>query len=191
MKRKITTYVSETHMLSIFAGRNIELPFRFQPSVTFILDFDSYKKFCDIVLKTKLFCLTKQFKSLYRPALLNNDDTMLTRLYYYDISQVVLDEIVLSMNIGRDGTVMLHNFENYTCDKVLNLDDIEAELSLVNSDLLRKSLMEFHSFLPNGSYNANLTEHNRKLFSYALFLRSLSFYKNPMKFKMEVDNNGE
>ncbi len=175
--------IDSKHMLSIFAGTELELPYRFQPYLCLSIPFHEYIAFCKEMLDIGVFCMASS-KEFYVRALKNKSSPLLLRLYYMDISRAVLSEVILSCAKCVDGTVIIHN--NTDAKVNYTLDSVNAVLKSASPDVVQKAVNSIKKDAnPNIGF-AQISEHNKRLLQYAIILRVLACTLEPDSINISI-----
>ena len=166
-------YVESSKMLSIFSGANLVLPYRFQPNVMLSVDFDEYKKFISIMLRTQLHCLSFD-NNLYERALYGNKNIYLTKVFYFDLSKAVTSELVLAIANKKEATIICNTFVKEHSRNVV-LENVKQELKYVNKNYFQKGVESVKKDLKNYVGSCYMSNHNALIFYYAILLRTFSY----------------
>lgn len=159
---KYTIFVNADKMLSVFAGDRLFLPYQGQPDVQLVLALEEYRKFCDEMLKydVPVFTLNKE---LYEKALKADNDILLKRLFYFELSKSLTNELKQSVVRGRNATSYVVGNES---GEVIELPDtFPREDMLKGIDQVQKRL---------GFDSSILSDHNRAIYLRAIQLQVLS-----------------
>lgn len=160
--------VDNKHLLSIFAGSDYNQPYRFQPYVKIVVPFEEYRIFVRDVLSSSLRGIFNA--DMYQRALDYMDDTKLVKLYYRDLSEAIIDELKWACRRNKEATQIQHQFVDgigITTDTFEQACDfLTAEVVKIAGDDLSKSI---------SPYLSSFSSHNRRLFSYAVVLRSMCY----------------
>lgn len=189
MTEGYTISVMNTNMLSIFSGVDIEHPYRFQPYIRFVVKLEEYKKFIKSMVDLSISWLKFGIDS-YAKALLSESDTLLIRLFMFDISKAIVNELLLSIANNVDGTIICHSFKDndgkdYGDDtKHIRFEEVSNELLSFPVDEIKKAVTSLKDDMFGYIDTASLSEHNLLLFRYALLLRTMCYTKKPYKFEL-------
>lgn len=186
MHKIYSVAVDHTRMLSLFAGSNLELPFRFQPNVVFKIPYNEYCEFCRTVINTGIYCLSFG-KEIYAEAFSDTKPNKIKQLclYYYDLSKIVLDEVMLSAAASEDGTRIIHDFSyNPSITDSMKFEDSFQMFGEFEDNRRKKVLDSIRKQMLPGVGYANLSDHNKYLLNYALYLRGLSYTSSPRIFNL-------
>lgn len=172
-------FVESSKMLSIFSSVDLILPYRFQPNVMLSIDFNEYKKFIGIMLSAHIHCLSFD-NSLYEKALYGNKNVYLTKVFYFDLSKAVANELVLAIANKSDATIICNTFSREDV-RSIRLENIKQELQYVKKDCFQKSVESVKRDLNNYIGNCFISNHNALIFYYAILLRTFSYMECPEK----------
>lgn len=176
--------LTHNQLLGIFVKSDISYPHRFQPFVTFKISFSEYVKFCELSLKVDYFVLNHA-RDEYVKAIRRGDEIYLKRLYYYDLSCVILNEVYTSIKYKKEGTVYLHTFDESSPSVSCNLSEIDKIVHLIDERAFNKAIMQIADKTPSFIQDAVISEHNQQLLNCAIIMRSVSLTKNPLQFEVK------
>lgn len=175
----IESITDADHLLTIFAGEDISLPWRYQPYFRIRIPFDEYVKFVRLMLDTQIrpFVFDEQ---VYRRQLKNYEkgETMgMLKLYYVDVSQAILNEFNISVRRRADATIISTLFPE--CENVFELSNINEMFKNIDATVVQQVYAQVHSELK--CRFTMLSQHNENMLKYAIGLRALAMSQAPVK----------
>lgn len=174
--------VQSSRMLSIFAGVDIEQPYRFQPQVRFVIQLEEYIKFVRETISLSLNWLSFDV-AWYKKALTKGNERFLLNLFYFDVSKAIINELMLAVANGEDGTVICHAFTEHDVTE-MSIEDVTKELLKHSKEEISKAVNSIKSEVAGYFDTSTFSEHNLLLFRYALYLRTMCFSKELIKFNI-------
>lgn len=174
-----------SQMLSIFAGRDISLPWRYQPYLMIQIPFEEYVNFVRTLLNSPIAPFEFE-RELYIKHLSTYDATGfsvgLLQLYYCDISQAIINEYNLSVRRGKDATVITPYFNE--CEKTFYLSSISELYKFISEKEINTIQPYLNNYVLKPKNNI-LSKHNDSVLIYAIGLRALAMNKKGI-FKLNV-----
>jgi hypothetical protein len=124
----------------------------------------------------------------YSMAIEREDDKLLTRLFYWDMSVAVTAEVSLAESSGVLSSTISHSFDDEGADSFNITDSATFIASTFPRDVIIKATQSLGR-ATNFSGNLDLRRmlrHNQLLYSYAIALRCLSIADEVQKFDIIV-----
>ena len=190
MSKIDTVVLSKNHFLSIFTGNDIVQPYRFQPSIRFVLPFEEYVSFCkDMVVTPYSWLSWKNESYLNALKVMQLDSSKILKLYYWDMSVAILSEIILAIKYKKNGTLLFHSFKEIDTQEI-SFQDIQKMYKLLPVDVQNKAEHYTNKGeLSNISRMNITTQHNMSLYWYALYLRALAFQTTQSQFRVKMEED--
>lgn len=166
--------IDHKNILSLFAGVNVYQPFRHQQSVIISVDFEEYKRFIEMVVSTNKRWLYID-NEYYKEALTRRDAyNFLMKLFYFDLARVVVDEVIMSINKGKESTLICGTFNAYEEGEVkqISFDSIIPIASCFETYAKAKKFI--YDEIKQKLIVNSASSRNLQLIDYAVFLRALS-----------------
>ena len=181
---RYTVIANSSHLLTIFASMQLELPFRFQPVVKIVIPFEEYADFVREVMRKDIHCF-RLGRELYIRALSQSSGLLLRKLYYFDISDIVLAEVMLAhLNNDSGATVFCHQYSDIKTVYSLDYNMLSERMNAVPKDIFSKALNSIKNEFVPGFSTRDLNRHNKCLFYYSVLLKCMSFTNNPELFNI-------
>ncbi len=174
--------VSKDNMAGVVMGKNVYLPWRGQRNVCLNVSFNEWLSF----IREYGSILTDRTPVNYQKAL--NGGQMLTyRMYMFDVSWALYNEVMISANESCDATLIVPYFgEEY---KSVSLQECVDRARALSSDLSMKCARRLSIAQPCvlSSPTERFSDWNYQLFLLSLYLHSFAYSKTMEKFNiMEV-----
>lgn len=161
--------VSSTNMISIFAGKDVVHPYRFQQNVRFEIPFTEYVSFVKQMVDLDVQGVLHFKLERYVDSLKHNKLDILRKYYLIDLSIAIQNEIALSNAYGYQATKITHNFDDLNiADKTI--EDMIVILSTFEKDVTMQVREYLQSSSPRKFEYRQLSHHNKVLYMYAIYL---------------------
>lgn len=173
MTQEYETKVSvlDSNMISIFAGKDIVHPYRFQNTVRFEVPFTEYTSFVEFLVKAEVQGILYFQLKVYRDCLDKRNIDLLRKYYLIDLSVAVNNEVALSNAFGYQATQITHKFDDMNIADC-TYTDIITRLGEMPRDIVLDVRRNLAGCSPRKMNMQELSTHNKMCYCYAVYLWS-------------------
>ena len=143
------------------------------------MPFEEYVKFVKFCIRNKLSVLTFSLP-MYAKNIYN--DQMLVRLYFLDMSEIILVELYKAVTNQRECINVRHIFEDIRV--VAPISKCAAMFNRLEETYRQQGVNACSKYTQNGLQVSQLTAEEKDVLCYGLYLRALSFKKDANKFNV-------
>lgn len=180
MQKMIELNPDANHLLALFAKDTFYQPYRFQKYLRIIISYHEYKIFVKICIRNNLNILHFSLQK-YQDAL--KDSNLLKRLYFLDLSDVIIHELLLSCSFDRPCIDIRHFFD--TASDLISIDECGTAFEILDNDYKSKSFDLLEKDKSNFTLiNAQLDTRKQRIFEYGMYLRALAFKSKAEEFNI-------
>lgn len=113
---------TKENLASVIMGKTIQHPWRGQPDIVIAIPYSEWLSF----IKKYVDVISNRNPLNYRRMLATDDEAVMIRYFYYEVSWALYSEIALSSNVRKDATLIVPYFDS---GESIPIEDIIAQAS--------------------------------------------------------------